>query len=259
MISFCKICNKEIKHKPSQLRIYCSKECQTKDKEIIIAEYVGCNDLEEWLKEEYLVNLKSVRQLAVIMYDNEKNFSSVNRWLKKFNIPLRHGSEAVKTQWINNDKRRVATSKAAKENLNTKEARDNLRAIMNTDEYKAKISAANKGQRNGMYMRTGEQHHNYNPNLSDEERRRFRKHYQDKTFRKEVFERDSYICQACGYDKGHILEAHHLDSWDKYPEKRYDLNNGVTLCKSCHKDFHMKYGYGNNSKEQFKEFMTKTN
>ena len=31
---------------------------------------------------------------------------------------------------------------------------------------------------------------------------------------------------------------------------RTDVNNGITLCKTCHKEFHDIYGYTNNTKEQ---------
>jgi 5-methylcytosine-specific restriction endonuclease McrA len=55
-----------------------------------------------------------------------------------------------------------------------------------------------------------------------------------------VFERDDYICQLCGYSKGHILNAHHIKPWAKYPELRFDLDNGITLCRDCHIKIHKK-------------------
>jgi hypothetical protein len=45
-----------------------------------------------------------------------------------------------------------------------------------------------------------------------------------------------------------------LDGWNHFPEKRYDITNGVTISKEVHKDFHNIYGYGNNTEEQFAEF-----
>jgi predicted restriction endonuclease len=53
-------------------------------------------------------------------------------------------------------------------------------------------------------------------------------------FRNKVFKRDDYTCQHCGV-KGGKLEAHHIKSWSKYPDDRYDIKNGITLCVDCHK------------------------
>ena len=61
-----------------------------------------------------------------------------------------------------------------------------------------------------------------------------RTHYEAIRFRLGVFERDRFTCQHCG-QKGGYLHAHHILSWAKYPEHRYILSNGITLCISCHK------------------------
>jgi len=49
-----------------------------------------------------------------------------------------------------------------------------------------------------------------------------------------VFTRDNWTCQACRA-RGVYIEAHHIKSWAKHPELRTILDNGVTLCKPCHK------------------------
>lgn len=49
-----------------------------------------------------------------------------------------------------------------------------------------------------------------------------------------VFERDGYTCVVCR-KVGVYLEAHHIKEFSKYPELRLDINNGITLCKDCHK------------------------
>lgn len=55
-----------------------------------------------------------------------------------------------------------------------------------------------------------------------------------KQWRKQVFERDDYRCMDCGKRGGGQLEADHILQWSKYPHLRYEINNGQTLCKSCH-------------------------
>ena len=76
--------------------------------------------------------------------------------------------------------------------------------------------------------------------------------------RKAVFARDHYVCQHCGDKNGNghevYLEAHHLDNFKDYIDERFDIDNGVTLCRTCHKLFHSIYGIKNTNKEQFYEF-----
>ena len=79
-------------------------------------------------------------------------------------------------------------------------------------------------------------------------------------WRKSVFERDDYTCQKC-HDRsssGHpvVLEGHHIENWLTCEEKRYDVDNGITLCHDCHKEFHHKYGRSYNTNEQIQEFLS---
>jgi len=59
-------------------------------------------------------------------------------------------------------------------------------------------------------------------------------------WRAAVSRRDGGVCVLCGSTKK--LQAHHLQSWARYPAFRYVLSNGVTLCEVCHKAIHAKYG-----------------
>lgn len=63
----------------------------------------------------------------------------------------------------------------------------------------------------------------------------------------------NWTCQLCS-STGSYLESHHLNSWDWAVEERYILLNGTSLCKNCHQNFHLRYGYGNNTKFQFQEY-----
>ena len=105
---------------------------------------------------------------------------------------------------------------------------------------------------------SGENHPMWNNSITQEERETRdvlkRVNIEYKEWRHLIFERDSYTCQCCGDNKGGNLNAHHLNGYDKFKEQRYDVDNGITLCIKCHKEFHKKYGKGNNTLEDFKEF-----
>jgi len=96
----------------------------------------------------------------------------------------------------------------------------------------------------------GSDHPNWNSNLTDEERQKNRDILENEIWRKEVFERDNYTCQICE-QHGKKLCAHHLDGYHWAIDKRFDVNNGITLCKDCHKEFHHIFGYKNNTEKQF--------
>jgi len=60
-----------------------------------------------------------------------------------------------------------------------------------------------------------------------------RKSLEYKQWRTSVFERDNYICVECK-KVGGSLNADHIKEFSNYPHLRFDINNGRTLCLSCH-------------------------
>lgn len=54
-------------------------------------------------------------------------------------------------------------------------------------------------------------------------------------WRTKVFERDSYTCRVCHW-RGGRLQPHHIKAFAHYPELRFNVDNGITLCSDCHKD-----------------------
>lgn len=59
-------------------------------------------------------------------------------------------------------------------------------------------------------------------------------------WRKKIFERDNWTCQKCNAksQKGKriYLEAHHIKHINQNPNLLYEINNGITLCRKCHKE-----------------------
>lgn len=56
-------------------------------------------------------------------------------------------------------------------------------------------------------------------------------------WRNDVFARDDWTCQKCG-QRGGDLNAHHIKPFAEFKKLRFDLDNGITLCRSCHKETH---------------------
>lgn len=61
-----------------------------------------------------------------------------------------------------------------------------------------------------------------------------RKSLDYKLWREAVFARDGYKCVFCGAH-GYV-EADHIKQFAFYPDLRFELSNGRTLCKPCHKE-----------------------
>lgn len=107
-----------------------------------------------------------------------------------------------------------------------------------------------------MHKMRGENSPHYKKELTDEHRilgRYILGKSNILNWRISVYERDNYTCAICK-TKGIVLNAHHLNGWHWCEEGRFDIDNGITLCKNCHESFHKTFGYGDNTKEQFEEF-----
>lgn len=114
--------------------------------------------------------------------------------------------------------------------------------------YNAEVSASKIGVLNP----------NWNPSLTDDDRKTRR--YcgkNERTWRIAVFRRDDYTCRKCNR-RGGTITAHHLDGWNWCKASRNVVDNGVTLCVTCHSLFHTDYGIKNNTRFQFDEFMKET-
>lgn len=80
--------------------------------------------------------------------------------------------------------------------------------------------------------RCGDKHHNWKGGITPENER-VRASLRYKNWRKAVFIRDNFLCQDCLLP-GEI-QAHHIKSFAEFPELRFRISNGKTLCVPCHK------------------------
>lgn len=89
------------------------------------------------------------------------------------------------------------------------------------------------------HMPSGQNHWNWQGGISLLNDHRDSAEY--KKWRLQVYERDNFCCTQCGSKIK--LNAHHIKPWKSYPELRYALDNGITLCEKCHIEYHKKHGY----------------
>lgn len=98
----------------------------------------------------------------------------------------------------------------------------------------------------------GEKHWNWKGGVTDENRR-LRNTPEYHEWRLAVYKRDHYTCQKCKTKcTSKTIVAHHIKSFMDYPGLRHDVDNGRTLCRSCHKKVHKEIGL----KTQFKSQTT---
>ena len=98
---------------------------------------------------------------------------------------------------------------------------------------------------------SGEKHPLCDPNKEHDDIRRTPEYDITKL---NVHERDKYTCVSCR-KKIYDPVFHHLYSVNTHKELACKIDNGVTLCKKCHRNFHNIYGYGNNTPAQFIDYI----
>ena len=66
----------------------------------------------------------------------------------------------------------------------------------------------------------------------------WRKTREYRQWRVSVIRRDK-VCVLCSSRKNR--EAHHIKNGEHHPKFRFDVQNGVTLCRECHTQFHTNF------------------
>jgi len=86
---------------------------------------------------------------------------------------------------------------------------------------------------------------------------------QYKSWRKSIRQRDNHKCQWPNCNKNKGIQVHHILPWSQYPGLRFNINNGICLCKFHHNmikndetsyaNFFLKVLYNKDNKESKKD------
>ena len=282
----CLICGKSFKPiKKTQL--YCSVSCRVKsrEKKVKVNCACCCNEVlrleSELIRSENLYCSNECRykhQKITMLGENNPNYKNANADVicsncgEKFNILIcttKNSDGSIKKNIYCSSECKAEHQKITLRGENNPKYRSiriecsfcgkSLQKTPNYIESRNNIFCSSdcKADWQSKFLR-GENNPNYDSTISEEERE-IRRNFDGYAYwRREVFKRDNFTCRICGYRRGGNLNAHHLDGYNWCKEKRTDINNGVTLCDNCHKEFHKIYGLGNNTKEQYEAFSKKS-
>lgn len=94
-----------------------------------------------------------------------------------------------------------------------------------SEEWKRNIGLGLSGSKNYQWIEDRTKLKNYNQRPGN---------YEYIKWRKLVRERDGHKCKLEGTDCNGRIEVHHIYNWRKYPELRFEIDNGITLCRRHH-------------------------
>jgi len=150
----------------------------------------------------------------------------IKRALKEYGIPVRTHQQAQQLRWSNPEHRKEMIRKLLAGQTHPPPS----------EETKRKISEAQIGKKSHWYGVRGKDNPNYKHGKS-KRHRTIRCTAEYKQWQLAVFKRDWYACQRCGVHQK-VLHAHHILPFIDFPEERFTLDNGCTLCPECHRYIH---------------------
>ena len=139
----------------------------------------------------------------------------------------------------------------------TSNMKGRIRGRMRGDKNPTKRPEVRKKLSEKRRLRRGEKSPNWKGGISYTDEK-VRKSTQFHLWRKACLERDNFTCQKTGISGG-LLHIHHINNFAEFHELRFAIDNGITLSEKAHIEFHKKYGFKHNTREQLEEFLSQVN
>lgn len=177
-----------------------------------------------------MVAAKSKANKGKIVSEETKEKMRANHWSKQ-------GMESPYKGKIQDDESKELSRQAAKEQS------DQKRLELGEEEYSIRMSLMKSGLSREEFA-----------GFTSPENTLLRQSPEGKVWTREILAKANFTCIKC-QTRGGTLHAHHKNAFNSFPEQRFDVENGACLCETCHDKFHVKYGKGSNTKEQFLEWM----
>lgn len=176
------------------------------------------------MKQKYIVESLSASEISTLIGCDKSN---VFIWLRKHGIAKKKPSinrNFLSKEWLENAYiKEKKTPRSISNGLNCSES--GIRRWLK--KYNIKIRSRSESKRESL-------HHHWKGGIT-EDNLKIRNSHEYRSWRTKVFHRDNFTCQVCGSNKGGTLNADHIKPFCKFPELRFDINNGRTLCEKCHK------------------------
>lgn len=103
--------------------------------------------------------------------------------------------------------------------------------------------------------RLGAANPNWRDDLTPAERLSRRDTAKQAKWREAVYLRDGFTCQSCADATGGNLNAHHIEGHSENKPLRWSVDNGITLCAPCHREFHRRFGLKGFSRDDLTVFI----
>lgn len=152
-------------------------------------------------------------------------------------------SEARKNQWkLGIYKNRKPPNAEHRQHMREARLKMKLRrGFVNSPEARAKMSIAFRGRHHTEEAKRkigdacrGEKHYNWKGGLAFRKKKDERNDSAYNCWAKEVRQRDAGVCRLQNKNCMGYKVVHHILPWRDYPEERYNINNGITLCQYHH-------------------------